>query len=273
MPLRDAHRLPIAAVVLTGGSSGIGKSFVSHIRRVDGEVLICNLSRRKPAQIEDELKLRHVSCDLSDNRSRRGGLERVLGILQEQAPPGRLLVINNAGAGGFGGFPQSGVAGQLAMIELNITAVVDVTATLLPLLRERGGTVMNVASVVAFQPTPYMATYGASKAFVLHWSRALRRELRGTGVDVMAVCPGSTDSEFHDRAGMERGAMARRFSQTADAVVAEAMRALERGRGHVVTGWLNKVQCAVAARLPLAWSAAASAAVLARYRSTRGESS
>ncbi|WP_221028934.1 SDR family NAD(P)-dependent oxidoreductase [Actomonas aquatica] len=266
MPVVEKQHLPYAAVVLTGGSSGIGKSFVSHIAKVDPEVLICNLSRRKPDVNSAQLKLCHVEVDLSDNRSRSDGLERLLEVLAQKAPSGPILLINNAGFGHYGAFSSADSERYQAMVELNVGAVMAVTAALLPLLRERGGAIMNVASVVAFQPTPLMATYGATKAFVLHWSHALRAELAPVGVEVMAVCPGSTQSAFHDEAGMSRGSMGDAFTQTADQVVEEAMRALRRGKAHVVTGWLNKVQCWLSARLPLTWSTWASHRVLEKYR-------
>ena len=266
MPVLDKYATPLAAVVLTGGSSGIGKSFVSHIAKVDPGLLICNLSRRKPELKLASLQVRHISADLSDNRSRAAALERLLATLKEEAPPGRILLINNAGFGHYGEFSPEDLPDSLRMVEVNISAVISVTAALLPLLIERGGTVMNVASVVSFQPTPLMATYGASKAFVLSWSHAMRAELRDRGVHVMAVCPGSTLSEFHDRAGLTRGGMGDRFTQTAEQVVEEAMRALRRGKSHVVTGWFNKLQCALSARLPLRVSTWLSHQVLRRYR-------
>ena len=266
MPLYDNTNLPVAAVVLTGGSSGIGKSFISHIAKLAPEVLICNISRRKPDLNSATLKLRHLSFDLGDNRTRSAALEQVLGVLRTEAASGRILLINNAGIGRYGEFHSADLDGSLRMVEVNISAMLALTAALLPLLRERGGAILNVASVVAFQPAPLMATYGATKAFVLSWSHALRAELAESGVHVMAVCPGSTHSAFHDRAGMNRGAMGEAFTQTADQVVAEALRALRRGRAHVVTGWLNKVQCALSRHLPLRWSTWASHRVLARYQ-------
>ena len=87
------------------------------------------------------------------------------------------------------------------MIDLNVRAVVQLTGRLLPLLKARGGAIVNVASTAAFQPTPWMATYGATKAFVLNWSLALNQDLRGTGVRVLVVCPGTTETEFFKRAG------------------------------------------------------------------------
>ena len=266
MPVLDIHALPLAAVVLTGGSSGIGKSFISHVGKLDPGLLICNLSRRKPESKLALLNLRHFPADLSDYRSRLAALEQVLATLRTDAPPGRILLINNAGFGHYGEFSPDDSSDSLRMVEVNVAAVVAVTSALLPVLIERGGSVMNVASVVSFQPTPLMATYGATKAFVLSWSHALRAELADRGVHVMAVCPGSTLSEFHDRAGLSRGGMGDRFTQSADQVVEEAMRALRCGKSHVVTGWFNKVQCALSSRLRLRLSTWLSHQVLRRYR-------
>ena len=125
------------------------------------------------------------------------------------------------------------------MIDLNVKAVVDLTARLLPLLRERGGWIINIASLAGFQPMPSMATYAATKAFLLHWSLALDEDLRGSGVRSLAVCPGPTESQFYRRAGFSMPPNATP-GQTAEAVVEETFRALHRGRSLVVTGWRNR---------------------------------
>ena len=111
-----------------------------------------------------------------------------------------------------------------------------------------------------------MATYGATKAFLLHWSLALGEDLRGSGVRVLAVCPGPTATEFFKRAGLKKGAVGDRWGLTSDEVALEALRALARGRTQVVCGWMNWAVSAFAARLPKPWAARAGAAVLARFR-------
>jgi len=266
MPAHEMSLLPYSAVVVTGGSSGIGKSFISHIGNVKREVLICNLSRRRPEAIADKLNLRHIECDLADADRRRAAVAEILDLLDTAAPAGPVLLINNAGFGAYGRFPHPSADEQLGMIDLNIAAGVDLTAQLLPVLKTRGGAIMNVASTAAFQPTPFLATYGATKAFVLHWSLGLREELRGSGVHVMAVCPGPTSTEFFRRAGLQQGSVPDAFGQTSEAVVAEAMAALARGRGHVVTGWKNKVLTFVSSKVPLTWVGPISRRVLERYR-------
>src|SRR5207244_895627 len=113
----------------------------------------------------------------------------VQACLAREAPTGRILLINNSGFGTFGRFPEAELAKQLEMIDVNTRAVVHLTGLLLPLLQARGGAIITICSTMSFQPTPYAATYGATKAFALHWSLALNEELRGSGVRALAVCP------------------------------------------------------------------------------------
>ncbi|MET0262304.1 MAG: SDR family NAD(P)-dependent oxidoreductase [Rariglobus sp.] len=255
-----------AAVIVTGGSSGIGKSFIELIATMHPGVLICNLSRRVPAINLSQLNLRHVPCDLSQSEGVGQGADAVLRLLDESAPTGPILVINNSGFGAYGHFPEPNLGHQLEMIDVNVRAVVDFTGRLLPCLRARGGAIITVASTAAFQPTPYLAAYGATKAFVLHWSLALNEELRGTGVRTLAVCPGPTSTEFFRRAGLKQGSVADSLGQTTGEVVRESLQALARGKAQVVTGWKNKLMTAFSTRLPKPLVARISAKVLARWR-------
>lgn len=258
-----------AVIIVTGGSSGIGNAFVEHIGRLHPEGVICNLSRRTPDNFLTKLNARQFTVDLGDAGALQGAAEGVLAYLRVEAPQGKVLLINNSGFGGYGRVPELDRGHQLEMIDVNVRAVVDLTARLLPELRRRGGAVVNIASTAAFQPTAHLATYGATKAFLLHWSLALGEELRGEGIRVLAVCPGPTATEFFQRAGLRRGAVSDRWGQTVDEVVGEALRALARGRGQVVCGWGNWVLAALASRLPKPWAARIGGAVLERFRGSR----
>lgn len=255
-----------AAVIVTGGSSGIGKSFIKLAHTLNPELQFCNLSRRNPELKSDKLKLHHISIDLSKAGNVASASEAIEAWLSGSAPTGRVLLINNSGFGGYGRFPQPGVEHCLEMIDLNVRAVVELTGRLLPTLRQRGGAVINVASTAAFQPTPWMAVYGASKSFVLHWSMALREELKPVGIDVLAVCPGPTATEFFRRAGMQKGSVDPVLSMTSEEVVEQSLRALAAGRSLVVTGWKNKLGASFVTKLPKTWAAWLSAKVLARFR-------
>lgn len=255
----------VSAVVVTGGSSGIGKSFIEHMGRLRPSVRFCNLSRTKPALKMSQLNLRHIPCDLAD----RGGfplvVDEVLAFLNNEVPPGPILLVNNSGFGGYGHFPEPSAGHADAMIDVNVGAMVRLTAALLPVLRARGGAIVNVASTAAFQPTPYLATYGATKAFVLHWSLSLHEELRGSGVTALAVCPGPTATDFFRRAGFDGGKAAGGM-QSSDEVVRETLQALVAGRALVVTGWKNRMLTAVSSKLPKVLSARLARLVLARTR-------
>jgi short-subunit dehydrogenase len=194
------------------------------------------------------------------------GLLEVRDFLGREAPAGRILVINNSGFGIYGRFPDPGAAEQLEMIAVNVRAVVQITGELLPLLKVRGGAVITVASTAAFQPTPYLSTYGATKAFVLHWSMALNEELRGTGVRALAVCPGPTSTDFFKRAGLSEGSVPNMFGETSETVVMASLRALAAGRSMVVSGWKNKLMTSAVSLVPKRLVARLAGVALAHFR-------
>ena len=254
-------------VVVTGGSSGIGEAFIRGLQARRPTLAFCNVSRRAPTLASKGLNLVHVPCDLARRDEVASAAASVIRWAERaEAAPGRMLLINNSGFGAYGRFPEPALERQLELIDVNIRALVELTGRLLPVLRARGGAIVNVASTAAFQPTPFLATYGASKAFVLHWSLALHEELRGTGVGTLALCPGPTRTGFFRRAGVEAGGADDRLSMTREAVVEAALRALAAGRRQVVPGWKNKLSTWVAARGPKPWVARVAGLALARMR-------
>jgi len=255
-----------SAVIVTGGSSGIGKSFIELMGKLSPGLQFCNLSRREPGIKISGLKLNHFACDMSRPAELARAAAAIEAFLAEAVPAGRVLLINNSGFGAYGHFPEPNLEHQLELIDVNIRGLVDLTGRLLPLLQARGGAIINVASTASFQPTPYMATYGASKAFVLHWSLALNEELRGSGVSALAVCPGPTTTDFSKRAGLQSGSVPESLSMSCEQVVMASLRALAAGRSQVVTGWKNKVMAFVGSKLPKPLVARAAAKVLARYQ-------
>ena len=265
MPTPEAALKNFSAAVITGGSSGIGKSFIELIAKFRPEMAFCNLSRRKPDINIPQLNLRHIPCDLSDSEQVERGLAEVADFLAS-VPKGRILLINNSGFGVYGKFPEGGIAQQMEMVDLNVRAVLQLTAGLLPAMKARGGVVMTIASLAAFQPVPYLAAYSATKSFVLHWSVALDEELRGTGVRTLAVCPGPTSTDFSKRAGVKEGLAPDAFSQTSEEVVLASLRAMASGKSVVVTGWKNKLLASVGSRLPKAMVARIAGRSLARFR-------
>ena len=272
MPSPFAAIKDFRAVVITGGSSGIGKSYIELLAKLCPELAFCNLSRRKPDIINkklSQLNLRHVPCDLSDRAQVAEALLAVRDFLGREVPAGKVLLVNNSGFGIYGRFPEPDAAQQLEMIDVNVRAVVQLTAELLPVLKARGGAVITVASTAAFQPTPYLGTYGATKAFVLNWSLALGEELRGTGVRTLAVCPGPTSTDFFRRAGLKEGSVPTMFGETSEMVVMASLEALAAGRSLVVSGWKNKVMTAVVSIMPKRVITRLAGAALSRFRMKR----
>ncbi len=240
----------MGAVIVTGGSSGIGETLIKLIGTLDQRIFFCNLSRTSPRDNLLPGRVSHICTDLSERKQLESSAQEAIRWVRERVSTGKVLLVNNSGFGSYGPFDACSLAGQVDMVSVNASAPVHLTALLLPLLKERGGWIVNIASTAAFQPTPYMATYGATKAFLLHWSLALDAELRGSGVRALAVCPGPTESNFFRRAGFEQAPLPKGFGQTSEQVAWTTLRALDRGKSLVVSGWSNKVLTAFSSFLP-----------------------
>ena len=257
-----------AILVITGGSSGIGASLIKLIRKLKPELLICNLSRTRP---EDFLSPQdhHFQADLARENAITDCAESLMARLH-LAPAGKLLLINNSGIGDYGRAQDVDRVKQLALVAINVRAALDLSYLLMPILLQRGGAVVNIASTAAFQPTAYLASYGASKAFVLNWTLALNEELRGTSARAIAVCPGPTCTAFFNTAGFESAppdaVAANWISMTADAVAAEIVSGLRRRSAVIVPGWKNRLLVRLSSVLPLSWRTRLSACLMERLR-------
>lgn len=162
-------------------------------------------------------------------------------LLQEIAKRGVTieLLVNNAGFGYVSEVEKTDPSRVLEMIQVNVAALSELTLRVLPEMLARGhGGVINVASVAAFQPVGHMGAYAATKAYVLHFSEALWAEARERGVTVTALCPGSTRTDFFSVSGVPNW-LDKHSAQDVKPVVRTALKALERGRSYVVSGWKN----------------------------------
>lgn len=229
------------ATLITGASSGIGEVFARRLAARGRNVLLVARSEDKLITLCNELgrsnsiRAQYVALDLSlpESPARLFAEAEKRGLTID-------LLVNNAGFGSFGDFAKADLARELNMIDLNIKALVELTFLFLQPMRERKqGAIINVASTAAFQGVPYMATYAATKAFVLSFSEALWEENRAFGVKIMALCPGVTDTNFFEAARGEKPPA--RASQTPEEVVDTALRGLARGKSHVISGWINRV--------------------------------
>ena len=214
-----------------------------------------------------------IPCDLADRSSSESALARCRKWLIENDQNGKILLINNSGFGGYGVFPAPETDRNRSMIDVNVSGPVWVTGHLSDLLLERGGAVMNIASTAAFQPTPYLATYGATKAFLLHWSLGLTHEWKSSGVQVLCVCPGPTETAFFQAAGFREAPLKKGSGQTADQVAEISIRALAKGKSLVVCGFGNKLLACFAGKCPKTWIAAMTAKVMRRMRLERYQDS
>jgi short-subunit dehydrogenase len=234
-----AQRYPGAALV-TGASSGLGVSFARHAARDGMDVVLVARRRERlevlAGELEEAFGVR-VHVVVQDLRA-ADAAECVMEQLAEQSVAVSLLV-NNAGFGTYGRFDTLEPESQERMVDLNCRAPVALTSAIVPGMRERkNGAVVFVASIVGYVPAPYFATYGATKAFNLMYGEALWAELGPLGIDVIAISPGYTKSEFEKAAGIDVEAPDW-LKAKPEKVVATCFRNLGR-RPSVVHGLVNK---------------------------------
>ena len=184
--------------IVTGASSGMGREFVLQLPKYITVDEIWVVARRESAleslKAESKVAIRPVPLDLCKEES----FSAFAALLQEHAPDVKLLV-NAAGFGKFGDFDNIPMDDDLRMIDLNCRALVAMTRIVLPYMSQ-GSHVLQLDSLSAFQPVPYITTYAATKAFVLSYSRALNRELKSRGIRIMAMNPGWVKTEFFNHA-------------------------------------------------------------------------
>ncbi|WP_227997440.1 SDR family NAD(P)-dependent oxidoreductase [Nocardia australiensis] len=226
--------------LITGASSGIGAEFaVTLAARGDNLVLVARSVARMES-IATELRARHgirvevIGQDLTEADAAARVVEQLTarGLSVD-------LLINNAGFGSAGRFEDIPAGVDHDQLMVNVVALAGLTHLLIPgMLARGGGEVINVGSTASFQPSPYFATYAAGKAFVLNFSLALWSEYRGRGINVLAVCPGATETAFFDVVGTRDAAVTGKFGSAAE-VVRTALHAVERDRGYVVPGRAN----------------------------------
>ncbi|MFP2928140.1 SDR family NAD(P)-dependent oxidoreductase [Pyxidicoccus sp. 3LG] len=184
-------------VVVTGGSMGIGECFARELSRRGAKLVLVARSRDKLQRLADSLGGAEV---IAEDLAKPGAAKRVFDAVVAKGLAVDVL-INNAGFAHYGPFTEVPLSTQREQVDLNVGALVELTHLFLPMLEQRQGGVIQVASTAAFQPVPFMAVYAATKAFVLSFSEALWAEYRPRGVRVLALCPGATDTPFFERAG------------------------------------------------------------------------
>lgn len=234
--------------VITGASSGMGREFVKQLDAQNAFDEIWVIARRKDRleALADEVKapIRPICLDLSERTS----YDQYAALLAEKTPDVAVLV-NGSGFGKFGAFTDVPLDDQLSMIDLNDKALVAITYLTLPYMKQ-GGQIYQIDSLSSFQPVPYINVYGATKAFVLSFSRALNVELKKRGIRVMAVCPGWVRTEFFDRAVTDDTITYYNRFFEADEVVKHALRDMRKGKDVSVCGFSIRAQVLATKLLP-----------------------
>ena len=189
--------------IVTGASSGMGREFVLQLNQYVSVEEIWVIARRREAlealAAEVPVRIRPMALDLCDNES-----FSVIETLLAREKPEVALLVNAAGFGKFGAYHKISLEDDLKMIDLNCKALVAMTRLTLPYM-QKGSHVLQLDSLSAFQPVPWITTYGATKSFVLSYSRAMNRELRPRGIRMMAMNPGWVKTEFFNHAFQTNG--------------------------------------------------------------------
>jgi short-subunit dehydrogenase len=227
--------------LITGASAGLGVEFARQLSKRGHALVLVARRKERLAQLAAELgNARAIALDLSKS----GAAAKLMADVAAAGERVELLV-NNAGFGLIGRFAELDPKRERQMIDLNVGAQTELCrAVAPPMIERKSGAILNVASTAAFQPGPKMAVYFATKAFVLSLSEALHEELKPHGIKVTCLCPGPTRTEFGDVAGFGGNGLFDRVAMGAQEVVEAGLKALDKNRAVVVTGWMNKLTAA-----------------------------
>jgi short-subunit dehydrogenase len=228
--------------LITGASSGIGMELAYVFAEQGHHLLLLARSENKLQEIKKSIEEKHsvnvqiLAKDLCESTAPA----EVLRYCKDKNLQVEYLV-NNAGFGDFGFFHESAWQKQFEMIQLNITALTQLTHLFLPeMLERKSGKILQVASIASFLPGPLMSVYYATKAYVLHFSEALSNELNGTGVSITVLCPGPTESGFQEAANMSESRLVKNRKLPSSAEVAQyAYKAMMNEKRVAIHGFMN----------------------------------
>ncbi|MEN5061005.1 SDR family oxidoreductase [Luteimonas sp. TWI1416] len=250
--------------LITGGSGGIGAALAECFARDAIDLILVGRNKASleaTAEIARRKGVRAIT--LAEDLTLEGAAERI--FAQVRTSGSRIsYLVNNAGVGVFGKFAESSLEQELAMLRLNTLVPTALCKMFLSDLVENQGRIMNVASLAAFQPGPYMAAYYGSKAYLLWLSEAVGWELRRSGVSVTAFCPGPTRTGFAAAAGMEESGLIKgKRLDDASKVAEGAYLAMHAGRAIYIPGWVNRALAFSSRFVPRQWMLAAVSAMSA----------
>ena len=242
--------------VVTGASSGLGRGIAARLADRGMSLVLSGRNEARLSETADQIRrtspqvmLETVAADLATG----SGVSALLNHVGDRPVE---VLINNAGFGSYGSFAEADPDREADEVAVDVSAVVTLARAFLPgMLARRSGGILNVASTIAFQPAPYQAVYGASKAFVLSFSQALWAEARAADVTVTALCPGPTRTGFVDALGNADAGHAAIYRRLADPepVIEAGLKALDKGRAVVIPGVRNKLLAASGRFMPREW--------------------
>jgi short-subunit dehydrogenase len=250
--------------IVTGASSGIGEALASAMAAQGTHVVLVARSVDRLTALAARIegaggRATVMPVDLAAH----GAAQKLFDEVERRGLPVDTLV-NNAGFGFYGPFENESPTRLSEMLQVNVVALTELTRLFVPMLLERRGAILNVASTVAFQPSPYMSAYGATKAFVLSLTEALWAEYRRRGLHVAAVCPGPVETPFIDAMGAGvRSTAVFKMALTVDAVVQACLRALDDKSPTRIVGLVNWLLAQTSRFSPRALTARVSAAMFA----------
>jgi hypothetical protein len=255
------HRLAI----VTGASAGIGAAYAERLARDAYDLVLVARRRDRLGELAERLARTHgrrvdvLAADLGTPEGVRAVESRIA------AEASLELMVNNAGFGTTGSFAELDRDAEEEEVRLNVLALLRLTHAAVAVFKPRGhGSVINVSSLAGFQPSPFNATYAATKAFVNSFTQAVSEELRGSGVRLQLLCPGFTRTEFQEVAGVSTDAIPAFAWMTAEAVVDASLEALRKGDLVVIPGGGNRVMGAVYRAMPSSLARRVGAAMLRR---------
>lgn len=240
--------------LITGAARGIGKAIAVELAALHYDVILVDFDEYKlsntAAELQDVYGTTAVAIhqDLSEVDCHTNIFEKTLPYHDKLH-----IVVNNAGYGLSGAFDKLSLDEQVNMIQVNLLAMVKLTSVFIPVLKGNENTyLVNVGSTTAYQSIPYLAVYAASKAFVLSFTRSLQYELKSSNVSVSCVCPGSTDTDFVNRAGMNDRVkkMAQAVNMTAEQVAKQTVKNMLERKVEIIPGFLNKLNSLVPRMIP-----------------------
>jgi hypothetical protein len=244
------------ATLITGASGGIGEALAHQLASRKHNLVLIARNADKLARLCQQLatqfgiQAQYMVADLTQPQAAQQVFTEILTRKLEIE-----TLINNAGIGSGGEFSQLPLQGELDMLQLNNASVVAMTHLFLaPMQQRKSGTIINVASMAAFMPVPYMAVYAASKVFVRSFTEAITEECKPHNIHVMLLCPGLTKTNFNQAAGIEnekgKALTGGANLQTPDQVAEEALKGLDQKKHVVISGAANRIGAKLMALAP-----------------------